>query len=280
MNNINLISATPHARIVTATPALVDALLAMNTSNRKHRLTASTRLAGDIRNGAWLLTASGIGVDRDGVLSDGQHRLYAIKAAGYPPVQFLLMTGLDPLAQSVVDRHAKRSLADSLSMVLGRTVSTQVVATARILSTISNATSKTGAFAYENGSGLSDSSTAATLMDWQDDIEAVIGMASSTPRAACIAALSVYFRNSPDDALTLCQQLKTKIYPSQDSASYRLQDTLDRLRSNAGSGGSMEVFKFTVSAVIAHSERRVCKQLKRSESWAQAPWKQWKGSEL
>ena len=83
MKKIELITQEPTCQIVTASKWLVDALLAMNSSNRRHKVSRSHQLATDILLGKFLLTASGIGVDRNGVLSDGQHRLHAIKHAGY-----------------------------------------------------------------------------------------------------------------------------------------------------------------------------------------------------
>ena len=196
---MKLVSKTPEVFIVTATKPLVDALIALNTHNRSIRTTAVDRLKADLVSDAWKLTASGVGVDSLGRLSDGQHRLEAIKAAGYPPVQFVLAIGLDPEAQGVVDRHAKRSLADALSLLQGRTVSTAMVAAANAMLTLKNSQTKYGAFVFAGGQPA-DSVAAANLLRWEDDLSAVMPVCGSSMRASVVAALAIYYRHDPEAA--------------------------------------------------------------------------------
>lgn len=278
MKQIELISQEPKCQIVTASKWLIDALLAMNSSNRKHKVSTSQRLATDILLGKFLLTASGIGVDRNGVLSDGQHRLYAIKAAGYPPVQFLLMTGLDPMAQSVVDRHAKRDLADALTLITGSATSKQEVAVSRSLIGIKGSTKKAESFISCRYGEISDSQTAATLVDWRDDIEAVSAVCGRDFRSPVVAALCVYYRSCPDSALELALQLKTGAEIAADSPAYRLRAKIAATKYG-GSSAALESFKATASTCIAHYDRRPVKQLKSADSWAGAKWK-WKIDEV
>lgn len=112
------IQPTEHAEIVTLSRPLVDWLLSINTHNRTVKPSVVRRYENEIRRGAWGITSQGIGVGRDGVLVDGQHRLLAVRAAGYPPVRTLLAWGLDKDAQLRVDTHAKRDLADRLALAL------------------------------------------------------------------------------------------------------------------------------------------------------------------
>ncbi len=100
------------AQIKTATKQLVDSLLEMNTNNRPIKKTVVDCYKQDIADGRWYLTNQGIGIDINGALIDGQHRLLAIKESGYPPVSLLIVAGLLPEAQSAVDQHAKRSVRD------------------------------------------------------------------------------------------------------------------------------------------------------------------------
>lgn len=102
------------AEIRTATKQLVDTLLAMNTSNRSIKPRVVEKYARDIKAGKWVLTNQGIGVSESGVMIDGQHRLEAIKACGYPPVDILVVTGLSDDCKLAVDQHAKRSARDML----------------------------------------------------------------------------------------------------------------------------------------------------------------------
>jgi len=106
----------PSARVVTASQPLVDALLSMNTDNRKMREGIICVYMREIEQGEFVLTNQGVGVDCDGILTDGQHRLEAIKRCGYPPVQFVLVEGLSKKAKEKVDQHAKRSSRDMFKM--------------------------------------------------------------------------------------------------------------------------------------------------------------------
>ena len=273
---MKLVTQHPHACIVTATKPLIDALIAMNTRNRKPRQTAIDRLRIDIEAGQWKLTASGVGVDWNGHLCDGQHRLYAIVEAGYPPVQFVLTTGLDPASQAVVDRHAKRSLSDALSMMTGRTVSTAIVAAANSLLSIKNATSPKEPFVYASRHP-SDSQAAACLIEWEDDLAAVLSAAGGNFRSSIVAALAIYHRHDPERAVLFADQLRRGLGLSETDPAYKMRSILETaLVRNGGAQGSIRAFCYTVSAILAHSQGRELRLLKGSDSWSNHRWGAWK----
>lgn len=122
-----------YAEIRTATPELVNYLLSLNTKNRDVKPRVVDKYSLDIRNGNWKLSNQGIGVTKDDVLADGQHRLEAIKACGYPPVEILIVYGLDNDVQLVVDAHAKRSARDLLHFAFDYRVSRVAPACANVL---------------------------------------------------------------------------------------------------------------------------------------------------
>jgi hypothetical protein len=96
------------------TKQAVDSLLECNVNNRNIRQRVVAAYARDMQSGAWQTTHQGIAVSKDGMLIDGQHRLEALKKAGYPKIEMLVVTGLQMDAQKVVDQGAKRSLNDVL----------------------------------------------------------------------------------------------------------------------------------------------------------------------
>ncbi len=108
------------AEIVTASKQIVDKLLAMNTHNRKYKASWVKKLCADIKNGRFYLTNQGVGVSKDGVLLDGQNRLMAIRDAGYPPVKFVLVTGLDKISQQKIDVGFRRTLSDLLALLIDK----------------------------------------------------------------------------------------------------------------------------------------------------------------
>lgn len=121
------------AQIKTATRQLVDSLLEMNTNNRVVRKSVVDCYKQDIADGRWYLTNQGIGVDINGVLIDGQHRLIAMKECGYPPVSLLIVSGLAAEAQQAVDQHAKRSVRDIWKLVLDHNVRGQAPAICSVI---------------------------------------------------------------------------------------------------------------------------------------------------
>lgn len=112
------IAPKPKCEIVTLDKPLVDWLLSINTDNRKVKRAVVRRYAEEIRKGEWEATSQGIGVSRDGVLLDGQHRLLALRECDYPPTDSVLVYGLRKEAQYKVDVNAKRSAADALALAL------------------------------------------------------------------------------------------------------------------------------------------------------------------
>lgn len=123
--NINK-NNTERAEFVTATKELVDELLDMNDRNRNIRPANVKYLTKEMLSGNWSVSNQGIGVSIDGHIIDGGHRLHAMRKAGYPPVRFLLVTGLPIESQKYVDQHAKRTLKDTLKLFMDREFQTNI----------------------------------------------------------------------------------------------------------------------------------------------------------
>ena len=77
---------------VTTTPELVSRLLDGNLKNRRVTASHMKKLTMDFKNGKYVFNGQPIIRDSKGYLRDGQHRLLAIKEAGYPSVPILLVT--------------------------------------------------------------------------------------------------------------------------------------------------------------------------------------------
>lgn len=77
---------------VIATPAIVEKLLDGNIRNRRLNAGHMKKLSIDIKNGRYVFTGQPIIRDEHGYLRDGQHRLIALKEAGYPAVPILVVT--------------------------------------------------------------------------------------------------------------------------------------------------------------------------------------------
>lgn len=130
---MELVSEKMQCAIVTATQPLVDALLALNTHNRAVQKRMVLYYRSIIKRGNWVPTNQGIGVSSAGALIDGQHRLLAIRAEGYPPVSFVLVVGLSDAALAAVDTGASRSAKDILQLMFNTQLSSKVAATLRTI---------------------------------------------------------------------------------------------------------------------------------------------------
>lgn len=99
---------------------LATNLLSTNINNRPPKSAVITRYADDMMNGRWQFTAEAIKVDKNGILLDGQNRCLALQRAcelsgREISVPILLVRGLEPESQDVMDTGRTRSVADQLA---------------------------------------------------------------------------------------------------------------------------------------------------------------------
>ncbi len=246
-----LIAPYPQVQIVTTTKKLVDALLAINTHNRTPKRTNINRLRDDMVSNHFLLTASGIGVSKTGVLLDGQNRLMAVRDAGYPAVKLVMVTGLDD--ESQMD-NAMVSLVNALH-------------------TFSATIGKEFDFVLRSGGAvLTDYEMSDYVAENFDLLHAVVSEAK-TIRAPTVAALYVYCHHDMDKGMEFIRAVRTGVGLTDDSPAYRLRAALERLKNNNSTPGRLEQFKASVSAVIADASDKKVKLLKGSDSWANSTWR-------
>lgn len=100
---------------MTITPEGARTWLDSNVHNRRLFQERVDTYARDIRAGKWYLTNDAITFDTDGKLSNGQHRLWAVVEADRP-AEFLVLFGVEPEAQKVMDTGRKRSATDMLTL--------------------------------------------------------------------------------------------------------------------------------------------------------------------
>lgn len=107
---------TPSTEWMTITPERAKAILANNKSNRPLSDKAVRDIANRMQAGTWIETHQGIGIDANGDVVDGQHRLSAIVKSGIAH-RYLVTIGLSPEVFDHVDLGGKgiRTAADLLS---------------------------------------------------------------------------------------------------------------------------------------------------------------------
>lgn len=258
---------TESAAIVTVTRELVDWLLSMNTHNRSVKRTHVDSLKKNIEENNWFFTNQGVGISKNGVLTDGQHRLIALKECDYPAVKILLVFGLDDKAQAVVDTHAKRSQADVIRLLMNRTASNQAVAAINI-----SLKMKTDGAKFWIKGGKSDTFEVADILNnYSDVLNPLLACCGTGVRAAVVAALFEYAKRfSIDHACKLAEQIKDGVSLEKNDPAYRVRAWLSQ--NTAGSGTiTTQTYANTVSACIAHAKGETLQVLRPASSWARLP---------
>lgn len=258
-----------NAQIVVATPKLVDDLLKLNTRNRNIKKAHLQWIINALKDDKFHLTTQAIGVSNKGVLMDGQHRLVAIKEAGYPPVELLLVTGLDEAARIYIDQGAKRSTADMLKIVLNKSISNKMAAIVNFHLMIKETKEE---FVYRSGGTRKPSlDDIVEFMDRHfDRIVMIVSSLGGIARAGALAAFLDYsLKYNHDDAIELGEQVKsgenlTKLMPAYKLRAYYTGLTK---RRGYGSAGQLDDYKNTVSACLAHAKGEDVPVLRPSNSW-------------
>lgn len=118
-------------RIVNIGPHEAQQLILKNPHNRNINPETVHLLARQMLKGQWEFAGDPIRVDHDGNLQDGQHRMEAVKECGLT-LPFILIEGLDPKVQYVIDQGRKRGVGDQL-MIEGWPNAYATAATARLV---------------------------------------------------------------------------------------------------------------------------------------------------
>lgn len=116
--------------IVQVTPDTAVAWLEANTHNRDVRQTTVDQIAGEMSAGRWAFNGEPIQFDHNGVLLNGQHRLWAVVQSGTTQ-QFLVVRGLAPDTQLTMDQGNRRTPKEQLHLS-GLAVDNSVAAAIRV----------------------------------------------------------------------------------------------------------------------------------------------------
>lgn len=106
---------TPECVIELVTPETARKYVSANIANRDIRPDRVVGHAAIMRRGDWKLTSNGVSFDTNGRLIDGQHRLIAVIVSG-SPAWLVVVRGLEPESQDVMDTNLPRKLSDALKL--------------------------------------------------------------------------------------------------------------------------------------------------------------------
>lgn len=238
---------------------LVESLLAANTSNRQPKRSHIEYLLAEIEKGRWSITNQGVGLSESGVLIDGQHRLLAIKEAGFPPVPFILVTNLPEDAAKYVDIGVKRSSRDLLKLLFDVNAASRVSAALQVL------------LKYKSGKWNAKFSPDDLINEYEfsaDCVAQVLAVENASKLSAPVLAAFAFKLRESGDGLVLgfCDQvIKGEMLKTGDPA-LTLRNWLASSHGMKG-GGEVQRIRFlkSLNAIQAFLEGRTLVKLYSKE---------------
>lgn len=183
------------------TPEVAAKMLETNVCNRDKKREP---IADALRSGEWYLNGATIVFSYDGVLRDGQNRLFAIVDTGVS-ADTLIVRGVEPKSQETMDSGVKRTLADFLKM-RGYARSKLVAAMASAM--LKADTLGLGSFYMQHGSYQVTRTREIAYVEknYEDRIEPIIGLCENVRahfkcvRTGTIAPLFDAFMSVDEDS--------------------------------------------------------------------------------
>lgn len=258
------------AKIIKASKHVVDDLLSLNMNNRNPKKRHIEWLRESLSANEFILTGQGISVSKNGILIDGQHRLMAIRDAGYPPVEFLLVTGLEEKSKIYVDQHVKRSTSDMLKIVLNQEISERMGAVINFHLTMKESD---GDFTLGKQRKPHLDQVVEAMNDHHYIIGLIVDAMGTLGRAGTICALFHYAKRYDEDtALQLAEWVGSGENMKSDDAAYRFREyLLGRGKRQFGGTARMLDYKHAVYACISHSNGEKLARLLPAKSWDGLP---------
>ena len=120
---------------LTVSPELANHLLNNHyRQNRKIKKRVVAKYARDMKAGNWLFTGESIGIDVEGKILDGQHRLMAIRQADVE-MELPFAFGLPVKAMRAMDSGSSRSYSDYLTITQSKKQSRPLAAALKYMAT-------------------------------------------------------------------------------------------------------------------------------------------------
>jgi hypothetical protein len=193
----------------------------------------------------------------------------AIRDADYPPVELLIVTGLDEKARVYVDQHAKRSAGDMLKIILNKQITNRMAAVLTFHQLLKE--EKDGF--YKNARRVHLDELVDDMTSHAEYLTELVNASGTKARAGVMCALFHYgLKFDPDRALQLAEQIRLGEGLRRDDPAYRLREYITSNKS-AGLRASLEDYKMAVTACLADALGEPLKVFRPSNSWTELPRK-------
>ena len=258
--SIQLITDKPTASFVMMTRDIVEALLALNTKNRNRRTQVVNNYQRALECNLWVPTNQGIGVSASGFLIDGQHRLEALRIAGYPPVTMLIATGLPDEAMAAVDGGANRTPRDYMQFLFDTKVSSFVSALLR--------TSMLAIDEFSPKMKYQPQEYALHLEKIGDSISQIVKLehVGKLPASVVAALVDAHHKGYQKEAEDFSKALATGEMLERNNPALVLRNWIVSTKGNGGQGMMIERYRKTTRALQAWIEQRPLGKLYRTKA--------------
>lgn len=259
MTMLQLITKKPTATFVTMTKELVDELLALNTRNRNVRPLVIATYKRALESRLWMPTNQGVGVAANGFLVDGQHRLEALREAGYPPVLMLVVTGLPDQAMAAVDNGANRAARDYMQLMFDTKVSSTVSAVLRTSMLARDEFRPIKYLPQEYADHME------ALGESISDIMRLEGV-NRLPAAVSAALVDAHYKGYQSEVEAFAKALVTGEMLGRDNPALLLRNWISNTKGISGGGAAMERYRKTMRALQAWIDQRPLGKLYRTKT--------------
>jgi len=232
------------SEIMSVTPKMATEWLEQcNTNNRSVSDRLVKRYASDMTRGAWRLTHQGIAFGEDGMLYDGQHRLFAVLESG-ATVKMMVTTGLPESARAEIDGARKRTVADNFAILSGRTNAKKLVELANIIRLLVAHNKVAGTYAE----------TSEYVKKYEAGIEWAIGLPKAVRllSAAVRGAMAFAHKTSPEKVEQFAELLLSGANLKETDPALVLRNHLMRVGTTLSSQARRDRAVRTLRALAAH----------------------------
>lgn len=238
------------------TPEMAAEWLKNKAPNREIKQRIVDQYCAEIRSGNWKITHQGIAFDENGMLSDGQHRLEGVVAAGTPVVMFV---SYNVPRDAPIDSGSTRTQADNFTIQTGMKITDQHVAIAtKMLSLTANRKDK-----------INSSRVLECILKYKDSIDFVIrlknkyrhvGLSDATISSVIARA---YYYEDPDMLSSFWKALQTNTFESMDErVAILLRNTIQSRLKSKTKISIYDKYALTESAINSFCRKSGIKTIK------------------
>lgn len=258
-----LISDTPKSRLAEITPQLGEELLSRNIANRVVSIGEVAKLREEIRRGNFMTTGQGLSVNTQGILIDGQHRLLALRAEGWPNVKMFVMTGIAEEAKMYFDQHRIRREKDIFDIEYpSAKVKTRFFSVLNYIIQYNNKWARTGR------TKLVNSEKKEMIPIYKNEIDNVVDVGSpkaffASPHYAGFVVVA-HETGRLSEVCDFVRQVAEGINLTDEMPAYHLRNFVAMQRGGTGSNIHQERMMKSIAATRAFLDKKPMKLLRAS----------------